>query len=697
MGIAANTVKTFSNQDLTLIPYGDDLPSRKNGDVFADLSGRIYLMESGKRRLVPDWDTLRALGINVTYFPMFPESDIKDIELGDPYAPPIPQWQKDIDNTYQYTRNLLGNPTGSYWQAGSSPNGTQGYGQNYDNGTIYWTAQSGAIALWHGFANTYNENGGYSGWLGFPTKGKETDSSGGQRIDFEGGYIYWTAQDGAKAYRPWETPQQNLNNTVGYDGANTHQTYVDTFNNHGGSSALGSPTGNVYRSVDNGYLQEFSGGSEGSGAIMKSGANDNSYWVGGGFWRAYQKIIEQKDLGYPTSDRFVDQNNGLLTQTFQKGKIVYDGGVYKVPLSSGDSGGGNSKLPQSAAEAQAFFKNQFHQDPGLAAPPSNNCGPASLAIVLKALGLEPNGIGEQASINRAAELMGLNPTNHPNASDVDIERGIQNAGGTWIDVGIGSTDQRWNTLNEALANQNPVIAFGNANPEWWSQIGYDNGRSVNHVIAILGRTSNGNYIVADPLSSRAVEVSQTTLSKFFSIHSNAPAGRAFVLPTSNPGNGVNSSNNGNGSEVTATYLNAKIKAFLDTIAYAEGTKNPDGYRTIYSYQYFNDFSDHPRRVICAGGYCSNAAGRYQFLSSTWDGVKAKLGLKDFSPESQDLGAVELIKQRGAFSDIENGNLQAAIEKCSWEWASLPPGRYGQPQRSMAELLQVYQDSLTKYT
>jgi murein DD-endopeptidase MepM/ murein hydrolase activator NlpD len=233
MGIAANTVKTFSNQDLTLIPYGDDLPSRKNGDVFGDLSGRIYLMESGKRRLVPDWDTLRAIGINVTYFPMFPESDIKDIELGDPYAPPIPQWQKDIDNTYQYTRNLLGNPTGSYWQAGSSPNGTQGYGQNYDNGTIYWTAQSGAIALWYAFKDTYNQTGGSNGWLGFPTKGKETDSSGGQRIDFEGGYIYWTEKEGAKAYHTGETINRKPVITsfpdfqMPYGASFSLQTYVD--------------------------------------------------------------------------------------------------------------------------------------------------------------------------------------------------------------------------------------------------------------------------------------------------------------------------------------------------------------------------------------------------------------------------------------------------------------------------------------
>lgn len=626
-------------------------------EVISSYNSDYFLVQNGQRRLVPDRETLNGLGINPNTVKRFSNEDLALIPLGQPLSPPIPQWQKSIDDAanqnslgnrvtgywdaadsptgtkgygrtydrgsvywtaksgaialvgqfadayhsnenngskgwlgfptakqwnweggqridfeggyiyrtakegirafkydespwqksidaeYAGHKGLLGNPTTGYWQAADSQTGTKGYGQNYNNGHVFWTAKYGAIALWHGFADTYNQTGGSNGWLGFPTKGKETDSSGGQRIDFEGGYIYWTAQSGAKAYRPNESP--SLDKTVGYDGTNTHQTYVNTFNNNGGLSALGSATGNVHPSgTENGYIQEFSGGSEGSGAIMKSGANDNSYWVGGGFWSAYQKIMEQKDLGYPTSDRFPGEN-GLLTQNFQKGKIVQDGDVYKFSLSSGDSGGSNSKLPRSAAEAQVFFKNQFQKDPGLPAPPNNNCGPASLAIVLKALGLEPSGIGEQASINQAAELMGLNPTNHPDASDVDIERGIQNAGGTWINVGIGSTDQRWNTLNEALANQNPVIAFGNANPEWWSQIGYTNIRSVNHVIAILGRTSNGNYIVADPLSSRAVEVSQLTLSKFFSIYNNAPAGRAFVLPTSNPGNGGNGNSSGN--------------------------------------------------------------------------------------------------------------------------------------------------------
>jgi muramidase (phage lysozyme) len=66
------------------------------------------------------------------------------------------------------------------------------------------------------------------------------------------------------------------------------------------------------------------------------------------------------------------------------------------------------------------------------------------------------------------------------------------------------------------------------------------------------------------------------------------------------------------------------------------------------------------------------------LNTTWDGVAEALGLPDFSPSSQEKGAIQLIKWRGALQDVENGKIRSACEKLSWEWASLPPGRYGQP-------------------
>jgi muramidase (phage lysozyme) len=126
--------------------------------------------------------------------------------------------------------------------------------------------------------------------------------------------------------------------------------------------------------------------------------------------------------------------------------------------------------------------------------------------------------------------------------------------------------------------------------------------------------------------------------------------------------------------------NTQIQAFLNLIRVPEGTSGEDGYRIMFTGKRFTSFADHPRQLQTANGIASDAAGAYQFLSTTWD----SLNLPDFSPENQDKGAIELIKRRGAYQNILDGNIRTALDKCSYEWASLPPGRYGQPSISYAE-------------
>ena len=98
---------------------------------------------------------------------------------------PIPDWQKAISNEYQQTQGLLGNSTGPIAGASNSPQGTSGLWQSYSTGTIHWTSKYGAVALWHDLQREYNDVGGSSGWLGFPTR-REYDWNGGKRTDFEG-------------------------------------------------------------------------------------------------------------------------------------------------------------------------------------------------------------------------------------------------------------------------------------------------------------------------------------------------------------------------------------------------------------------------------------------------------------------------------------------------------------------------------
>lgn len=133
-------------------------------------------------------------------------------------------------------------------------------------------------------------------------------------------------------------------------------------------------------------------------------------------------------------------------------------------------------------------------------------------------------------------------------------------------------------------------------------------------------------------------------------------------------------------------------AFLDMIAHAEGTRGwggADGYNVMYGHRTVSDCTRHPNRNYCSGGLCSTAAGRYQFLYKTWKTLK----LPTFKPENQTRGAITLIKRRKAV--LPNDKVMTATEfknvldKISYEWASLPPGRYGQPMKSLSDLRELY--------
>ncbi len=121
---------------------------------------------------------------------------------------------------------------------------------------------------------------------------------------------------------------------------------------------------------------------------------------------------------------------------------------------------------------------------------------------------------------------------------------------------------------------------------------------------------------------------------------------------------------------------------LNTIA---GTESP-GYDVMYGGKRFTGFADHPRVAVPIGtgpnaGRTSSAAGRYQFLASTWDQQAKKLGLKDFSPANQDVAAWDLAKSaysRNTGRDLERDLLDPSqlgriATSLSGTWTSLPGG------------------------
>lgn len=148
-------------------------------------------------------------------------------------------------------------------------------------------------------------------------------------------------------------------------------------------------------------------------------------------------------------------------------------------------------------------------------------------------------------------------------------------------------------------------------------------------------------------------------------------------------------------------MRANTKAFLDMIAHSEGTsklgKN-NGYDIIVGSKPNNiiridDLSRHPRVTVqIRQGLWSSAAGRYQFIWPTWSVLSVQLGLKDFSPESQDKAAIELIRECGALEMVDKGEITDAINACSKIWASLPGAGYGQRENKLEDLLAFYQKS-----
>jgi muramidase (phage lysozyme) len=143
---------------------------------------------------------------------------------------------------------------------------------------------------------------------------------------------------------------------------------------------------------------------------------------------------------------------------------------------------------------------------------------------------------------------------------------------------------------------------------------------------------------------------------------------------------------GPGAKSFAPGGNEKLRrALLNTIA---GPESAGRYDVMYGGKRFKDFSDHPREPvrITSGpnvGKTSSAAGKYQFLGPTWDEYRAKLGLKDFKPQSQDMAAWALASD--VYRKKTGGDLERALASgdpsmlanignvLSGTWTSLPGG------------------------
>ncbi|WP_442256135.1 glycoside hydrolase family 24 protein [Stenotrophomonas maltophilia group sp. RY12688] len=163
------------------------------------------------------------------------------------------------------------------------------------------------------------------------------------------------------------------------------------------------------------------------------------------------------------------------------------------------------------------------------------------------------------------------------------------------------------------------------------------------------------------------------------------------------------------AEISETKAGGRnMVAFLDMLAWSEGTSTSPatkdrGYDVIVTGvdrkpETFSDYSVHPfskgreSKLITRKGLRSSASGRYQFMLKDYAHYRDLLKLPDFGPLSQDLWAIQLIRERRAIPLIQAGRIQEAIARVRNIWASLPGAGYGQPERALEKLIAAYRNA-----
>jgi muramidase (phage lysozyme) len=172
----------------------------------------------------------------------------------------------------------------------------------------------------------------------------------------------------------------------------------------------------------------------------------------------------------------------------------------------------------------------------------------------------------------------------------------------------------------------------------------------------------------------------------------------------------------------STFVPLGARPLLDLIAYTEGTAgvSQNGYDIIVGYRKIDEWNpnytgNHPDRFIPG---LSTAAGRYQFVVGTWNG----LGFGAFNQENQDRGGWKLITNTGftardatdvftiAKSQIQNNQINITanpkfltfLDKTYQIWASLPnsKGQYVDSEQGGAftkeEVYGIFIEAIKKY-
>ncbi|MEW5741433.1 MAG: peptidoglycan-binding protein [Myxococcota bacterium] len=235
----------------------------------------------------------------------------------------------------------------------------------------------------------------------------------------------------------------------------------------------------------------------------------------------------------------VKHTDGSLSQSFERGTLTRaaDGTITVADLSGITLERRATGTVSTTEAANAFFVNQegnteyFQSFNGNAKPyGANDCGPTSAVMALAALGLaeRPSATEAPHAIDAMRDAIFKYDTSKSSTMGMySVEQGLKAYGADTktLDVRKATKDGAGlEAIDAALAAGHPVILGGTPGEAWAKELdktgdyldmGARGNGSFGHFVAVLGKTDDGKYLLADPLSRKGtIEVSASQIGTF---------------------------------------------------------------------------------------------------------------------------------------------------------------------------------------
>lgn len=233
----------------------------------------------------------------------------------------------------------------------------------------------------------------------------------------------------------------------------------------------------------------------------------------------------QSQLGGATGPA-VAGADGSLSQDFEHGRIVKaaDGSITVSGAEGEVLETRHAGTASTVDEANQFFVNQegntpYYQSFNGAPKPygPNDCGPTSAVMALAALGLTEHPTAAEAphAIDAMRDtIFSTNTTASKTMGMSSVQRGLQAYGAETqtLDVSKAKKDGTGlDAIDTALDAGHVVILGGTPGDAWakdlnktgdYLDMGASGTASFGHFVAVLGKTDDGKYLLADPLSKQ---------------------------------------------------------------------------------------------------------------------------------------------------------------------------------------------------